>query len=217
MSLFKGVNNATMSLGGIYLNDGHKYLLEISATKLVVGRKSDNFFVGEFVVVESDDPKIGTGSKPSWVCAMKQDAALGNILAYIGSAMGINPQDEARLRTEVTEDVSELVVSAKNPLRGKFIGVVTKLVKTRAGGDFTKHYWEPASYSGASMLSDAPMAAARAPGAYPPLASAGAPPPPPPPPAVFPPSGWAVHPSSPGWYYQGQKVVSEADLRAGRV
>lgn len=213
MSLFKGVNNAAMSLGGIYLNDGHKYLLEISATKLVTGRKGDNFFVGEFVVVESDDPKLGTGSKPSWVCAMKQDAALGNILAYIGSAMGINPQDETRLRGEVTEDVSELVVSAKNPLRGKHIGVVTKTVKTRAGGDFTKHYWEPASYDGPSLLG--PVAAPAV------VVTAGGPPrapvAPPPPVAAFPPAGWTLHPSSPGWYYLGQKVVSEADLRAGRV
>jgi hypothetical protein len=36
----------------------------------------------------------------------------------------------------------------------------------------------------------------------------------PPPPPTFPPAGWLAHPSSPGWFYCGQEVLSEADLRA---
>lgn len=32
--------------------------------------------------------------------------------------------------------------------------------------------------------------------------------------APFPPEGWALHPSAPGYYYCGQEVLSEADLRA---
>lgn len=38
--------------------------------------------------------------------------------------------------------------------------------------------------------------------------------PPPPPPAAFPPAGWVAHPSAPGYFYQGDQVLSEADLRA---
>ena len=30
----------------------------------------------------------------------------------------------------------------------------------------------------------------------------------------WPPQGWTAHPQSPGWFYQGQEVLSEADLRA---
>lgn len=30
----------------------------------------------------------------------------------------------------------------------------------------------------------------------------------------FPPAGWTAHPTSPGYFYQGQEVLSEADLRA---
>jgi len=33
-------------------------------------------------------------------------------------------------------------------------------------------------------------------------------------PATFPPEGWTAHPDAPGYYYQGQEVISEADLRA---
>lgn len=32
--------------------------------------------------------------------------------------------------------------------------------------------------------------------------------------AVFPPAGWTPHPQAPGYFYQGQEVLSEADLRA---
>lgn len=39
-------------------------------------------------------------------------------------------------------------------------------------------------------------------------------PPPPPPVAVFPPEGWMAHPDAAGYYYKGQEVKSEADLRA---
>lgn len=37
---------------------------------------------------------------------------------------------------------------------------------------------------------------------------------PPAPPAVFPPAGWLPHPSSPGYFYCGTEVLTEAQLRA---
>lgn len=37
---------------------------------------------------------------------------------------------------------------------------------------------------------------------------------PPPVPAVFPPAGWTAHPQAPGYFYKGQEVLTEADLRA---
>jgi len=51
-------------------------------------------------------------------------------------------------------------------------------------------------------------------------AAATVPPPPPPPPAAptpalpFPPEGWLAHPSAPGFFYCGEDVKSEVDLRA---
>lgn len=64
-------------------------------------------------------------------------------------------------------------------------------------------------------------APAPAPVAPAPVQVAPTPPPPPvqaapPPPVQFPPAGWVVHPTSPGWYWNqtSNEVVSEADLRA---
>ncbi len=66
-------------------------------------------------------------------------------------------------------------------------------------------------------LQPAPPAAA-APLQPAPAPPAPVPPPPPPappaPPAQWPPVGWAAHPSAPGFYYAGQEVLSEEQLRA---
>jgi len=43
------------------------------------------------------------------------------------------------------------------------------------------------------------------------------PPPPPTAPVIWPPEGWSIHPSAAGYYYKGQEVLSEADLRARQV
>jgi len=58
----------------------------------------------------------------------------------------------------------------------------------------------------AAAFGGAPVAAAAAP------AAPGVPPAVPG--AAFPPAGWLPHPSSPGYFYCGQEVLSEADLRA---
>lgn len=75
---------------------------------------------------------------------------------------------------------------------------------------------------GASNSAPAPVGIPQGP---PPIAAAPTPPPAPvpvappvappaPPVVVFPPEGWQAHPSAPGYYYCGQEVLTEADLRA---
>jgi len=57
-----------------------------------------------------------------------------------------------------------------------------------------------------------------APPAPAPVAPPVAPPAPPAPvAATFPPEGWTAHPASPGYYYKGNEVLSEADLKASLV
>ena len=81
-------------------------------------------------------------------------------------------------------------------------------------------YWNPAT---GEQLEEAALRAQSAPPA--PVAAPVAPPVPPAPPVAppapvaveFPPAGWTAHPSSPGYYYSGQNVLSEADLRAQSV
>lgn len=68
------------------------------------------------------------------------------------------------------------------------------------------------------VATGAPVPAA-APTFGPPVAVATAPPAPvavsapPPAPIAFPPADWTPHPDAPGYFYKGQEVLSEADLR----
>lgn len=227
MGYFSNAGTAPLSMAGIYLNEGHKYLLEIADVKMITSRKGDNLFCAEFVIHESDDPKLGPGFKPSWLTNLKQDAAMGNIIVFVGAVNGIDSRDEPSLRANVTEDVLEVVVSPKNPLRGRYVQVITKNKKTKAGNDFTMHYWEPVPpgfVPPASRLTERGAAAVGVPQA--PQTAAPRPPGPPAPPAPprapappipFPPPGWTAHPTEAGWFYKGLQVVSEADLRAGRI
>lgn len=64
----------------------------------------------------------------------------------------------------------------------------------------------------------APQPAPMAPAPVPVTSGYPAPPAPmpvaPPAPVMFPPAGWTAHPQSPGYFYMGSEVLSEADLRA---
>ena len=54
-------------------------------------------------------------------------------------------------------------------------------------------------------------------GGFNPLAATAAPAPPPSPfaaPVAFPPPDWTPHPTAPGYFYKGQEVLTESDLRA---
>lgn len=75
----------------------------------------------------------------------------------------------------------------------------------------------PAQVAAAPAAGWTPPAQTATPTSLPPVAApAPAPVPPAAPPVApaFPPEGWAVHPQNPAYYYKGQEVVSEADLRA---
>ena len=109
---------------------------------------------------------------------------------------------------------------------GKHLQVKVK-VRKASTEDKEKGYEDRNEPSGFKAIEDgavsAPPAATPPPAVAPPVtapAPVAAPPAPvapvAPPAAVaeFPPAGWIAHPSSPGYYYQGQEVKSEAELRA---
>lgn len=90
-------------------------------------------------------------------------------------------------------------------------------------GDFPPAGWlaHPTAagyfYCGTEVLTEADLRAkfaAPVPPAVPPAPHTGYMEPPAPPVADFPPAGWLPHPSAPGFYYKGQEVLSEAQLRA---
>ncbi|MBW2672101.1 MAG: hypothetical protein JRD89_01630 [Deltaproteobacteria bacterium] len=155
MSLFNGMGSASATGSGVYFNSNHNYLCKVLCLKIIQSRSNDNMFVAEMEVIESDDPERGPGSCPAWVVNFKHDSALGNIKGLLGALNGVNPNEVEALNalfSEVNEkgetvdisvDISEYAVSEANPLAGNTVRLRTEGIKTRAGGDFTKHLWRP--------------------------------------------------------------------------
>lgn len=120
-----------------------QYKVKLLAVKMIVSRKKDDLFIVECEILESNNPDRPVGSKASQVINLKQDAAMGNIKGFLAAANGIHPGDTARVDAEIDEDVSEYAVSSDNPLAGTILNLSCVNVKTRAGGDFTLHHWDP--------------------------------------------------------------------------
>ena len=204
MGLFDEIGNAAIGQGGNYLKGGHNYLLEINQCLTKQGRKGDLFFIAEFTIHESDDTSNPPGFTASWTANFKHDAALGNVLWFLGAANGIDVKDEAALKAQITTAVAEFAVSPANPLKGRMVEVETHEIKTKAGTPFTKHLWKTTTRGPNEAVRRAAAAAAAPPSPLAgfPAAQPAAPPPlpmqppslpapmaaPPPPPAPFPPA-----------------------------
>ena len=62
--------------------------------------------------------------------------------AAVAWAEGHGPEGAVRAALEDAEAAAERAVGAENPMRNLVIEVECSLVKTAAGGDFTKHRWQ---------------------------------------------------------------------------
>lgn len=133
MSKFAGISEASSYAGGNYFKAG-LYTVSIKEVKMVTSRKRDDLFIVECEILTSSCEELVAGMTCSWVVNMKHDASLGNIKQFTAIATG-SPEKE------IDEEVCELVVSNENPLKGVKIGLECNEIKTRSGGDFTKHTW----------------------------------------------------------------------------
>lgn len=164
--LFSGVGDAKVSQGGVYFLPG-QYLVEIVKCFAMNSRKREDLFIVECMILESDCFERPVGSKASWIVNFKHDASLGNIKGFLAACNGIDPGNDALVNQEITEDVCEYAVHDENPLAGTRVKLAATATKTKAGNDFTLHFWDPAPEG-------APVAAAAA-AAAPPLPSGATP------------------------------------------
>lgn len=133
-SMFAGIESARMSTGGVYPLNG-AYLLEINAVKSGQTRKKIDFFVAEFKILESDNPRRAKGTEMSWMCTMDKEPALGNIKAFVAASTGCSSDD-------VDEAGVLAIVSAENPLKGTKIRLMATEVTTKSGKPFTRCTFE---------------------------------------------------------------------------
>jgi hypothetical protein len=130
MGIFGKIGEAQYSDGGVYLLPG-VYRLEIKSCVYKRTRKGQDAFIVEFKIMESTNQERLPGSTCSWMVTMDKEPALGNIKQFIAETV---EQDMAA----INEQIAEAVVSAQNPLGGRFVRASAVNIKTKAGRDFTK-------------------------------------------------------------------------------
>jgi len=151
MGMFQKVPGSQVGGGGVYFQmnrapgytDGKypdqwistRYKVEVEACKAIHSRASDDLFIVECKILESDCPARPAGTKASWTVKLNQDAGPGNVKGFVAVATGSDPE-------EVDEAACELIVSPENPLAGTVLHLAVVPIAKRNKEVFSKHIWE---------------------------------------------------------------------------
>lgn len=121
--------------GGVYFLPGVYPVLHVCDFKEQLSRKKDDLIIAEFEIIESDVAERPAGTKVSQVYNLtKHDAAPGNVKSFIAAVMGVRPDD---LSPEEWAALSSAALDDKQVV-GRVVKAQASIIKTRAGGDFTK-------------------------------------------------------------------------------
>lgn len=140
------LKGAKPSQGYQYFNAGYTYLCESVNCKKVSARKGGEFYSHTFRILESDDPKLGTGKEANVFWEFGEDWTPGNILALTVALSGEDPYDPAVIAEDGETDwdaIAELSIDEKEQaLKGNKVRVVTKdrIKKDKDGKDPKDHY-----------------------------------------------------------------------------
>ena len=145
MGIFTGFNEATVGGKGVWFLDG-LYQVTVNEILVKVSRKKDTLYIIECKITKSTCPGRTVGMTCSQVINMKQDAAMGNVKAFIAAACGFNPKmtPEEYVAAGITEEVAEYSYHKDQPYKGKHLDLEAVTVDTReVGGKYTVHNWAP--------------------------------------------------------------------------
>lgn len=152
MGLFSKMKDASYSQSGVYMAPNCNYTLELVSA--ITGEKKttgDEYFVATFTVIDSDS-EHKPGTEVSYFVGnsgASKMSFLGNVkklvTALCGSLKGehVNPSEVGE--AEVL-DLLEPATKTSAPgtmAAGTRVKCRTKAVKTKLGGDFTVHDFEP--------------------------------------------------------------------------
>lgn len=203
MGFFDGMSNVQSRDGSNRLTPGVYPDLEIGECKVVQGHHGVRFIVALTPVTEPSERELGVtptpvGSEASWSARLDgpyPDIGKGEVKAFVREALGLTKAEE----TQIDEAKMESIIGPAQILKGRRISTTAWNHQTKGGHTIVKHSWGQAQGGAA---------------AAPTVPAAPPPPVPAPVPAAFPPAGWAQHPTNPTYYFKGQEVLTEAQLRA---
>jgi hypothetical protein len=161
--IFGNMEKASMSDKGSFFPGG-LYTCALKSMEYRNGFKGQSF-IAKFEVLESNNPDCAVGSTRSWIVKLdKQETkeqAMGDIKALIFALLGKSAKDVgsadknplahkqavALFKAHIDENYgpkfkAEFGVDAPS-LVGRPVSLEATSVKTKAGGDFTRHSWSP--------------------------------------------------------------------------
>ena len=156
MGLFSGINKAKMRNQSDWAGPGH-YYCRIDKVKVDQNRKKETAFFVEMTVLHclASETKINAEGQEVTIPPHKNGAAitqsiwekhvdtfLPNVKAFVSSTLGCKPEevDEAAVDRIVATEASTIdgVEHPAQPLSGTVIEYKGRMIKTKAGRDFTE-------------------------------------------------------------------------------
>jgi hypothetical protein len=158
------MQKAQMGRGGKdWIEGPGLFEIEVLTTKKMWGWnksftvRDKELFIVQFRLLHSTNPNHAEQSTASWTCKDPSDGGAGDVKAFCIACVGIDP----RLVKETDEgaqlQASLLALAAQGEAEafarlglpedffiGRRVKLETKMVKTKALNDFTKHIWSPA-------------------------------------------------------------------------
>lgn len=121
--------------------------------------KKGEYYIAEFTVLESDNPKIPTGSRRTWMQSMDTDAGSTAVPAFVFACLGLdrgNAEDLAKIKkVEADDELASLIASTledptdnacENALKEFEVNVVVREIITKQKQQkFNLHVWTPAT------------------------------------------------------------------------
>lgn len=197
MGFFDGIETVETSGKGNRFTPGRYDAIKVIACRVNQGFNGVRFIVEGEVLASSGEEALEVGATGSWTVQIDgtyADLGKGEVKAFYLSALGEDAQVSG---VEVTAADLLAATGPGQTMAGKVVATEAFPHTTRGGHRMVKHIWRVAD-GASSAAAPAPEAPAA----------------PPAPAPAFPPEGWTAHPDAAGYFYKGQEVVSEADLRA---
>jgi hypothetical protein len=139
MGKFATSTKARQSGGGAWWDAG-RYRARIGRVAFIEGGYNGDSYVIECEVLESSNPKIAVGETRSQPINMKHASSPGNIGSFVcvcaALLTGKNLDDPDACEIEESDIVASY--GPDQPFVGLEVMIDAAVVKTRAGGDFTK-------------------------------------------------------------------------------
>lgn len=140
MGIYDKFKNAQVTKGsGNYIQPGN-HILRIESCKFDATRKGVDFFAAEFTILktDSDHPNMKLGMHVSWLAMGDQDAYAGNVKRFVCGVYGVTPEDIDEMSSDEFESLMNNITKEQQVFAGKLVRAEAKMIKTRAGNDFTR-------------------------------------------------------------------------------